>query len=269
MQQQEPLPGCHPFHAVFLVAPKLIEFLTHSFIKKLPIRDIFNLMQTNKKMEKFCKAQSLWMDLVSRDYHLLANLEEDPTSAKDKEKGDYYAFYKRIYSTPFKDGVGVRLTCSRETISSGARAVFTTTIINTTDHAIRAQNEQPLQSHRYEAASSFISAWEHEDNRLYLNIASPSYGTCKNAGKSISLLPSVCSSSFIEHYLIVLKVESGELYSTREIPPHSKTEFSVVGILSEGEVGLRVSGGIETDSFFMTFPSHHLKVSLFLFFFIF
>jgi len=227
-----------PFSALVLIAPKLVEYLSHCFIQKLPVGDIFNLMQTCKKMAAFCSSQSLWKHLLDRDYHLSVSLTDHETER------DFHAYYQELYSTPFIKGVGVRLTCSRESVSSGSRAVFTTTIFNNNDHAVKAQNQQPLHAHRYEAASSFMSAWEHEDNKLYLNSASPSYGTCKKSGKSISLLPSSVESEL----------------ATREIPPHSRTEFSVVGILSE-QAGLKMSRGNEEDSLFMTFPSHHLKVA--------
>jgi len=221
---------------IYPVSPGLFEHVMRSIMSFLPIGDIYHFLQACKPLRSVGTSQALWRILLYRDY----TLKKAPSEGKHT---DFYSLYKQLYATAFANGVGIRLSCSKDSLELGKGTIFTTTIYNNNDHAVLAFNQRPIHPHQYETAALFCSAWQHDDDELHINSSLPTYGTYQQAGKTISLTPSV---------------EVG-VSATKVLPPRSCTEFSVVGMLCEQPGSF--TSTTEGDSLFVAFPSHHLKVA--------
>jgi len=214
---------------VYVVAPELFDHITRTIMGMLPVHDIWSFLQACKAISQVGTSPLMWQILFLRDYC--------PTDEDLHEHMNYYDMYKQLYDTPFKRGVGVRLSCSRESMGMGARAVFTTTIYNNTDYPLLA-NQQDAPSRRYESASQFLSAWVRDDEQMLLMKAMPSFQPSAR----------------------MIGMSSQEGLTVRVLPPHSRTEVSVVGRLSDSPDYLN-SSSYDPNGVFLSFPSHHLKVA--------
>lgn len=208
---------------VFYTAPELFNHITRILMSLLPVSDIRNFIQTCKGIAHVGTSRLMWQILFHRDF---CPPNEDIAM-------DYYEMYKQLYDTQFTRGIGVRLTCSRESIGMGTRAVFTTTIYNNTDYPLLA-NHKDAPSSRYESAAQFVSAWK-SDKQLMLMQATPSF---QQSARMIGM-------------------SSQEGLAVRVLPPRSTTELSVVGRLSDSLECINSS----PDGVYLSFPSHHLKVA--------
>jgi len=120
------------------------------------------------------------------------------------------------------------------------RTVFTTTIYNNTDHPVRASQRESL-THLYESAAHFVSAWKHDDRKVTLQHALPS---------------SQCSRG-----MIGMRDARESMAAAKVLPPHSQTEFSVVGRLDVRPECASPTESEDNTGVYMSFPSHHLKVA--------
>jgi hypothetical protein len=217
--------------------PPLFANIVRKIMCFLSVGALFNFMQACRVVGNVGTAQTLWQMLFQRDYGLKYG------TLSPNIKYDYYSLYKERHATPFKDGVGIRITCSKDQMGVGSNAIFTTTIYNQNDHSVTLHNQRPTHPRHYESAASFACAWNRDGDKVLLQHALPTYGTYQHAGKAISLAP------------------TGEV-TTRELSPHSRTEFSVVGILCE-QPEVHHSPPGQDEDLFILFPSHHLKVAEF------